>query len=546
MLKVCNSRRMVSSLHVAYVVILCFTEDPSLNSNSGSSKRKAESTVVRNAGDVESEPKIPVVNANAAKQEAFNHDWLSYYYRNLFPFQEMFRWLSYGNDPDSSAAGIDRSHFSRREISFTLAGEVYIRYQDFRDAAEFEKAVTDKCPEKIDIGPLYDQKPSRHKTTKLVPLERELIFDIDMTDYDNIRVCCSGANICQRCWAFMNVAIKVLDRSLRTDFGFQHIMYVYSGRRGVHAWVCDVKARFLTDEERGAIVQYLTAENDDATSIAALNNGNKEENDVVSLYKKILNGLTDPIHPSLKKAYDELEPMFVKWVISENGQRLLADPKLWQTVLDMIPVLPDGFPDLKNLIGDYWAKKSVSPEKRWNVMKATISEYVSPKDAKKQDQNKLPKEILSVLKKILVAVVFTYTYPRLDVNVSKQRNHLLKSPFVIHPKTGRVCVPIDISEVDSFDPTKVPTVSLLVEQGQRHFFKQHDANKRNAADDSNGDVEAVAKLERRKKERSEFIRATDLGPYVSRFESFVRECEMEAKNLRKSAEEETAAATGGW
>ena len=44
---------------------------------------------------------------------------------------------------------------------------------------------------------------------------------------------------------------------------------------------------------------------------------------------------------------------------------------------------------------------------------------------------------------------------RLDIAVSKGMNHLLKAPFVIHPKTGRVCVPFRVAKVDSFDPDKV-------------------------------------------------------------------------------------------
>ena len=44
-------------------------------------------------------------------------------------------------------------------------------------------------------------------------VERELVFDIDLTDYDDVRTCGKEGHICQSCWPLMALAIQVCWRT---------------------------------------------------------------------------------------------------------------------------------------------------------------------------------------------------------------------------------------------------------------------------------------------------------------------------------------------
>ncbi len=184
----------------------------------------------------------------------------------------------------------------------------------------------------------------------------------------------------------MVIAIRILDQILRDRFGYAQILFIFSGRRGIHCWVCDEQARKLTAEGRKSILDFLTIQRDA---------------DYTARMPKKMDGY-------LQQLYDNiLLPAFEKHIIPE--QEIFTNSRLM--------------------------KRIPSQKKTWNEIKTTTSVY---------------------------DVVFTFTYPRFDTKVTAGLNHLLKAPFCVHPKTGRICVPINPASVEEFRIEQVPTLDQLI------------------------------------------------------------------------------------
>ncbi|KAI9045514.1 DNA primase subunit PRI1 [Aspergillus affinis] len=436
----------------------------------------------------------PAFESSAPPPAKVDTDTMLAFYQRLFPFRYLFQWLNHGIVPSPD--------FGNREFALTLQNDAYLRYQSYATADLFRKDILKMNPSRFEIGPVYNTNPRDRKTLRggqMKPIAKELVFDIDLTDYDDIRSCCEKANICGKCWAFVTMAMKVVDTALRDDFGFQHILWVYSGRRGVHAWVCDPRARSLPDDRRRAIAGYLD-----------LIRGGAQNGKRVNLRR--------PLHPHMARSLEILKPYFAQTTLvdqdtfagSEQAQRLLS-------------LLPD-----KSLNDALRKKWESSPDR------SSTSKWADIDSLAKTGKSSTLKP--TALRDAKQDVVLEYTYPRLDSEVSKKMIHLLKSPFVIHPGTGRICVPIDARKAGDFDPLSVPTVTELL--AEIDAWDAENPNNFGAADTADGEGSVPNGSDAKGGRKLQDYEKTSLKPYIDYFRSFIAGLLQEERTGKRERNEE--------
>lgn len=410
-----------------------------------------------------------------------------FYYDRLLPFKSIFQWLSHSPKPTKD--------FTMREFAYEFRLGAYQRYNSYGTADEFKKAVIAANPTRFEVGAVYAVNPKERKNlpkSAMKPLSKELVFDIDLTDYDEVRTCCSKTDICTKCWKFIQVATKIILVALRDDFGFDHMVWVFSGRRGAHCWVSDEAARSLDESARKAVVEYL-----DVLGSRTQKMGRTQL------------GLRKPYHPHVERSFDILKLHFPDVVLDEQNPWCTSGSSLeeeWKPVEELLAFLPEQ--SLRNALRTKWREhKGISSSRsKWDDINSV---------AQKVLKNQIQVAQLNDAKK---EVIFYYMYPRLDLEVSKQMIHLLKSPFCIHPGTGNVCVPFDPERNLSdnadddeygFNPTTAPNLAQLQNEIDVWEAKRVNRDSSQLLDDDSAPA------------RTPDYEKTSLRPYIDYFSKFV-------------------------
>lgn len=81
-------------------------------------------------------------------------DNLRYYYQHLYPYDAMYKWLTYN----------DKVPLHHRELSFEYPNESVQRYVKFKSAQEMKARMTsvdEEAPRKIDAGAVWTGPPAK-------------------------------------------------------------------------------------------------------------------------------------------------------------------------------------------------------------------------------------------------------------------------------------------------------------------------------------------------------------------------------------------------
>lgn len=323
------------------------------------------------------------------------------YYRTRFPWDDYERLLSVPASPTTPALPT-----ANRELSFKKGWRYISAEHASTGDNSIRKQVCTVSPQRIDIGSFYTLpiRLRRLDFPEFRPNWVELRFDIDITDYDKVRPC-TGRQLCKSCIPLLVTGAKILDYLLETVYGFKDRLWCFSGGRGLHCWVLDPEAAFMSAAQRAELTEFFR--------IASLGFSRPELLDTL------------PSQDALEFAMVHLAKLPLTDCIESKLLSLREGP-LGDRVKEFIGKLS---PELSERCRNGWLSKRPNwePYEDWRDLRMLLGR--SPTRA----------------------LIFGVMFPKIDYAVTRSINHMLRAPFSVREDNFNIVQPVDLCSLDKFD-----------------------------------------------------------------------------------------------
>lgn len=353
---------------------------------------------------------------------------VEYCRRGLYPTDLIYRLLTM-NRPETSATA--------RQVGIQFVDSKFFVAHDFnRDNLEdFRQRMSGalRVPESMHMA-FFKEKSDDEGGW--VALRKELVFDMDITDFVRFCPCHGKKQLCQVCWTQIAGAHLILDEMLRAWHGYEkrHLLWVFSGGKGLHCLVNAPHAITLGAEERMRLHERLF--------IDAL-----DDERLIARIRQFDEAFLERIHQFfMDRAFKESD-LFVIAGPEEGGETFEAF---------CLRHLQKRYPSLYTHIKTSWESMRTSP----------ITKKI------KSDANQSPSEetlstkkwrLLLTLEKMQnttnvrasIFLMMRILYPMVDKEPLRMM-HQIKLPFSIHASSKNIALPLDSEAITAMNVTRDP------------------------------------------------------------------------------------------
>ena len=164
-----------------------------------------------------------------------------------------------------------------REMSYWYEGVCTRNCGSYNSWQEWKENASKRVFDRMDMGGVYNEQWTRLVTKKSKKnvenpdymdantraqshrfcTRAEFKIDIDGNEFTNRPCCGNEAKLCSECWPLFVFSARLIKNLLIQLLDCKKMLFVFSGRRGIHIWVQDDVAMEMTNNQRIAFVDYI-------------------------------------------------------------------------------------------------------------------------------------------------------------------------------------------------------------------------------------------------------------------------------------------------